>query len=267
MSQSDDPYRPAPGTPPSGDDSPVGPSSGQPQFEKPAYGQPPQYGQPQYGQPQYGQPQYGEPQYGEPQYGQPQYGQQPYGQPSYGQAQYGQPPQGQQQYGQQPYGQPQYGQQQFGGYAPGAVPARPPAVIVAAVLGFLFGAFALLGLVGIAVAGSEFAELGGYSGTEADAVTAGLVFVGILVLAYAVVMVWGAVLALTGRSRVLLIVGGSLSIAFGALTLLGALAEGDGAGLLTTLVGLAAAIAIVVLLAARRAADFYAAHRFRRTGH
>ncbi|MCA0146481.1 hypothetical protein [Blastococcus sp. LR1] len=239
MSQSDDPYRPAPGTPPHGEKSP----------EQPGYGQP-QYGQPQYGQPQYGQPQYG----ADPQ------AQPPYGQPSYGQ---------EQQYGQQPYGQPGYGQP-YGGYGPTAVPARPPSVIVAAVFGFLFGALGLLGLVGVVAAGSLITELSGdipgYTSETGDAVNAGLVIAGFFILAYTVVMIWGSILALTGRSRVLLLVGGSLTIFFTGLGLLGALSDGDAGAMVVVLLMFAAAIAIVVLLAGRRAAEFYAAHRFNRTG-
>ncbi|RBY96643.1 hypothetical protein DQ237_08500 [Blastococcus sp. TF02-8] len=199
------------------------------------YGQPQQYGQPPYGAPQYGQPPYGAPQFGQPQ-------------------QYGQPAQ---------YGLPYYGQPYPGG-AP--VPARPGGVVTAAVLGFLFAAFGLLGILGILVARSEFLEDQGFTADEEAAASAGLVVAAVLVLAYVVVMVWGSVLALTGRSRVLLLVGGSLSITFLGLTLLGAAAEADGAAALVGVAGLAAAIAVVALLCTRRAADFYAAHRFRRTG-
>jgi hypothetical protein len=260
MSQPDDPYRPAPGTPPQGEKS----------SEQPGYGQP-AYGQPQYGQPQHGQSQYGNDPQAQPAYGQPQYGQEQYGQEQYGQPQ----PYGQPQYGQQPYGQPQYGQpaygQPYGGYGPTGVPARPASVIVAAVFGFLFGALGLLGLVGVVAAGSLISELSGdipgYTSEADDVVGAGLVIAGFFILAYTVLMIWGAILALTGRSRVLLLVGGSLTIAVGALALLGAVSGGDGVALVTTLVLFAAAIAIVVLLAGRRATEFYGAHRFHRTGH
>src|SRR4051812_32931074 len=121
----------------------------------------PQYGQqhpghPGSGQPGYGQPSSGQPGYGQPSSGQPGYGQQGYGQQGYGQ-QYGQP---QQPYGQQyqpsPYGQAQpcgqqgypqqYGfPQQYGQYGQSAVPAKPGGVVTAAVLGFVFGAFGVIG--------------------------------------------------------------------------------------------------------------------------
>ncbi|RZU32790.1 hypothetical protein [Blastococcus saxobsidens] len=242
MSQSDDPGRP---------DSPQN-APGQP-----PYGQPP-YGQPQYGQPQ-GQPQYGQPPYGQPPYGQPQYGQPPYGQPPYGQPQYGQPP-----YGQDPFGA-------GGGYASIGTPGRPAAVVVAAVLGLVFSALGLLTALVLVVGGAEFLEFeeqfgGPLSSEERATVTAGIVLVGLVFGVYTVLMVWGSVLALTGRSRVLLLVGGSLTIAFTALSFLGSLGQNDAGGMLLILVALAASIAVVVLLCRRTAADFYAAHRARRTG-
>ena len=220
------------------------------------------------GQPPYGQPPYGQPQYGRPQ-GQPPYGQPPYGQPAYGQPQYGQP-----QYGQPQYGQPQYGQDSFGPggpYASIGTPSRPAPVVVAAVLGLIFGALGLLTALVLVVGGAEFLQFeeqfgGQLSSEERATVTAGIVVVGLVFGVYTVLMVWGSILALTGRSRVLLIVGGSLTIAFTALSFLASLGQGDAGGFLVVLLALAAAIAVVVLLCRRTAADFYAAHRARRTG-
>jgi hypothetical protein len=209
------------------------------------YGQQPPYGQ----QPQHGQPSpYGQPSYSQ----QPAYGQQPYGQP-YGQQQYGQP---------SPYGQPG---------SPG-VPARPAPVVIAAVLGLVLGALGLLTTVVILVGGTSFVQLGAefsseLSSDEQAAATAGIILLGVLTAIYTVLMIWGSVLALTGRSRVLLLVGGSLSIAFTALLFLGSLTEGDAVGILLALSLLAATIAVVVLLSVRRSADFYAAHRYRRSGN
>ncbi|WP_204261878.1 hypothetical protein [Blastococcus saxobsidens] len=221
-------------------------------------------GQPPYGQPQYGQPQYGRPQYGQPPQGQPPYGQQPYGQPQYGQPAYGQP-----QYGQPPYGQDPFGQ--GGQYASIGTPSRPAAVIVAAVFGLIFAALGLLTALVLVVGGAEFLEFeeqfgGQLSSEERSAATAGIVVAGVVFGLYTVLMAWGSILALTGRTRVVLIVGGSLSIAFTAFVLLGTLGAGDPAGALFVLLGFAAAVAIVVLLCLRPAADFYAAHRARRTG-
>src|SRR3954451_24956926 len=162
----------------------------------------------------------------QPSYGQQPSGQQPYGQPpAYGQQpSYGQPQQSAQQpssspapYGQQqptPYGQP-------GGYGqpmPGSRPARPGGVVTAAVFGFIYGALGVLATLGFIFVGA----LAGGASTSTDipglsAITgaaAGIFIVlGLLALAWTVVMIWGATWALTGRSRVLLIIGGSIAIA------------------------------------------------------
>jgi hypothetical protein len=240
-----------------------------------AAGQPAQpYGQPAqpYGQPQYGRPEYRQP---EPEYGQ----QQQYGQPPYGHEQYGQAPYGQQQYPEQGGYGSQYAQQQsaygqqygqapaYGQYGTGQ-PAKPGTVVTAAVLGFVFGAFGVILTLLTFVAGSAASSVFG-SLTEDDAATgifAIVVLLALLMGAWTVVTIWGSVWALTGRSRVLLIVGGSIAIAF---TLFGFLASiGDnvsGAGdVVWSLLFLAGAIAIVVLLSVRSSANFFAAHRARR---
>jgi hypothetical protein len=235
-------------------------------------GQPAQpYGQPQYGGPEYQRP---EPEYGQQQ----QYGQPPYGQQEYGQQQYGQAPYGQQQYpaqggyGSQYAQQPAYGQQYgqapaYGQYGTGQ-PAKPGTVVTAAVLGFVFGALGVILTLLTFVAGSAASSVFG-SLTEDDAATgifAIVVLLALLMGAWTVITIWGSVWALTGRSRVLLIVGGSIAIAF---TLFGFLASlGDdvsGAGdVIWSLLFLAGAIAIVVLLSVRSSAAFFAAHRARR---
>ena len=201
---------------------------GTPPYGQPAYGQPPQ---PQ-GQPQYGQPQYGQPQYGQPQYGQP---------PSYG----------------------QYGAGQ---------PAKPGGVITAAVLGFIYGALGLLITLGIFVGGAALISLGdAFEGTEAEGAAefgGGVVIVfGVLALAWTVVMIWGAVWALTGRSRVMLLVGGSIALAFTLIGFLGSVSDSNnGGGIVFSLLLLLGALAIVVLLSLTSAARFFAAHRERRGG-
>jgi hypothetical protein len=259
MSQSDDPGR---------SDAPYGQGagSGQP-YGAPAepYGQPqPGYGQPQQGQPQYGQPQYGQPQYGQPQYGQPS----AYGQPEYGQQQYGAPAP----YGAQ-YGQPAYGQPAYGQYGDSAVPAKPPHVIIAAVLGFIFGAFGVLislfsiiiGAVASGSANSADKDIPGL-GAVAGAVGGVLIVVGLLALAWTVVMIWGSVWALRGRSRVMLLVGGSIALAFTLIGFFGSIGGSDNTGgsIVFNLILLVAALALVVLLCLRPAAQFFAAHRARR---
>jgi hypothetical protein len=221
-----------------------------------------------------GQP-YGQPgqQPGQP-YNQPQYGQQSGSSPSqYGQQQpaYGQ------QYGQQ---QPAYGQQYgaapagYGQYGQSAVPSKPGSVITAAVLGFLFGAlgaiFSLVAIFAGAVVGGasgaadeEIPGLGGLGGAIGGAI---IVF-GLLLLIWTVVMIWGSVWALTGRSRVMLLVGGSIALAFTLIGLLGNLADSGNTGagnIITSLLFFVGALAIVVLLSMKPAAQFYAAHRARR---
>jgi hypothetical protein len=217
-----------------------------------------QYGQPEYGQ-QYGQPEQGQQQYGPPQYGQTA----PYG------GQYGQPPA----YGQQGYPE-QYGQQ-YGQYGASAVPAKPPQVITAAVLGFVYGAlgvfFSLIlifgGLVATGASGSAEVEeeIPGF-GAVAGAVGGVLIVIGLLALVWTVVMIWGSVWALTGRSRVMLLVGGSIALASTLIGFVGSLFDdaSTGGGIVFSLVMVLASLAIVVLLCTRPAAQFFAAHRARR---
>ncbi|UOY01467.1 hypothetical protein [Blastococcus sp. PRF04-17] len=241
------------------------------------------YGQPQYGSSpepqsqQYGQQQYGQQPYGQ-QYGQPQqYGQQ-YGQTEqYGQQQYGQQQYGQQQYGQQQYGQPQqyaqgYGQG-YGQYGTSAAPARPGHVITAAVLGFVFGALGVLGSLVLIIGGAAASgagdsiddELPGF-GAVSGAIGGALIVFGLIVLAWTVVMIWGSIWALSGRSRVLLLVGGSVGLALTLIGFLGSLGDDatGGGSIVVNLLFLLAALAIVVLLSLKPSADFFAAHRARR---
>ena len=246
-----------------------------PRYQPPQqYGQPPQYGSGgQQGQP-YGGQQYQPSPYGQ---GQPQVqsGYPQYGQPG-GYGQY--PPQGQ--YGQ--YGG-QYGQQ-YGPYGQTAVPARPTPVVVAAVLGFVFSAFGALMTVGLLLGGAllgtvlEDVVAGDPTLSDVDpselgevtdfALLFGIGF-GVLALVWTALMIWGSVRALTGRSRVLLLVGGAIAVAVTGLFLLAVLSEvaagevGGGEVVFSLLVFLAA-LAIVVLLCLRPAAQFYAAHRARR---
>ena len=226
----------------------------------PRAGQPaPQHGQ----QPGYGAGgQSGYPQYGQPQYGQP--------------GDYGQyAPQGQ-------YGQYQYGQ--YGPYGQSPVPARPTPVVVASVLGFVFGALgalmSLAFLLGGALLGTVLEDVvasdptladvdAGEIGEVTDVALAFAIGAGIAALVWTVLMIWGSVRALTGRSRVLLLVGGGIAVAVTALflfSILTGLSTGDvgGGEVLFALVPFLGAVAIVVLLCLAPAAQFYAAHRARR---
>jgi hypothetical protein len=220
-----------------------------------------QYGGAQYGSPSpYGaQPQYGQQYGGQPQYGaQPPYGQQP---APYGQ-QYGQPTG----YGS---GYPSPGYEQYGQVA---VSPRPPAVTVAAVLGFVFAAFGVLvtlaflvlGAMSGGASGDLEAALPGF-GSVAGAFAGVLVVLGLLALAWTVVMIWGSVRALTGRSRVMLIVGGSISIATTGIGFLGGLGDENttAGGAFVSFLFFVAAIAIVVLLCVRSSAAYFEARRVR----
>ncbi len=223
----------------------------------------------------------------------PQYGQQPWygaggqsGYPQYGQPQYGQPggygqyaPQGPYgQYSQGPYGP-------YGPYGPSPVPERPTPVVVASVLGFVFGALgaltALAFLLGGALLGTVLEDViasdptladvdAGEIGEVTDVALAFAIGAGIAALVWTVLMIWGSVRALTGRSRVLLLVGGGIAVAMTALLLVSILAglstgEVGGGGVLFALVPFLGAVAVVVLLCLRPAAQFYAAHRARRS--
>jgi hypothetical protein len=254
MSQSDDQGRSEP--------SPYGQATG-----GDPYGQPQQYGQPAdpFAKEQSGQPQYGQPQYGQPQYGQPQYGQQQGAPAAYGE-QYGQP----QQYG-QPGGYPQQYGQGYGQYGTSATAAKPPHVITAAVLGFIFGAFGVLFTLVAFVGGAALVSVSdAFEGTEAeDAAGIGgalIVVVGLLILAWTVAMIWGSVWALSGRSRVMLLVGGSIALALTLFGFLGSLGDGTtgGGGIVFNLLLVVAALAIVVLLCLKPSADFFAAKRAQR---
>jgi hypothetical protein len=228
------------------------------------------------GQSPYNQSPYGQPPYGQPQYAQPQYDQPPYGQPPYGQPPYGQPP-----YGQPTYAQPQYGQPQ---YAP-AQSARPGTVITAAVLGLVHGALGLLVTVACLAQGALVDDLVGtlaesdpsidpqVAASSVDGVRAALTAIAVLALGWTVVMVWGSVLAVRGRSRVLLLVGASIAVATTALVLVFGLVgvasspgqSGETGAVLFLLALFLLALAMLVLLCLRSAGQFFSAHRQRRS--
>jgi hypothetical protein len=248
---------------------------GQQDQGSPAYGSP-TYGAQGYEQPGYpqgyGQPGHPPQAYDQQPYGQPAYDQQPYGQPAYGQPAYGE-----QGYGQQypaPYGQPgapAYGRPYpaAGGYGQVAVPSRPGGVVTASVLGFVWGALGVIVtifFIVVGAAGGSFLNSLANDNSVGRAFTGAFVFLGVLALAWTVVMFWGSAWALSGRSRVLLLVGGSIALVATALMFLGSLTGNSNAGgIILALVLLAGSVAIVVLLARPDAAQFYGTHRMRRT--
>jgi hypothetical protein len=298
MSQSDDPPT---GSTPYGSTSPGSTPYGSTPYGAAAQGSAPQGAEPPGsevprstpGGEQQGQPAYGQPPYGEPQYGQPQYEQSPYGQPQYGQTPYGQPSYGQPTYGGQ-YGQPAYGAPAaYGQYGYSAVPARPAHVIVPAIIGFIFAAFGVLATFGVFLGGAAVVGLGGaldsgtldtgpgdpfgsgdLAGDTAAGIGIALVVIGLLALAWTVLMIWGSVWALTGRSRVLLLVGGSIAVLVMLIAVLGSILDSTSAdsvgaseymvGIVLTLAFFLAALAIVVPLCLRPATRFFAEHRARR---
>ena len=149
---------------------------------------------------------------------------------------------------------------------------------MAAVLGFVFGALGILStlvlfFVGVAATGASRSADSTVPGLDAlgGAIGGVVITVGVLALVWTVLMIWGSVWALSGRSRVLLLVGGSISIATTGISVLGGLAlfgdstrsNGPG-GVLLSLAFFLGALAIVLLLAMRPAGQFYAAHRARR---
>jgi hypothetical protein len=155
------------------------------------------------------------------------------------------------------------------------VPAKPPHVITAAVLGFIFGAFGVVaslalivgGAVASGAAGSADESIPGF-GAIAGAVGGVLIVFGVIALAWTVVTIWGSVWALTGRSRVMLLVGGSIALAFTLIGFFGSVGDNNtsGGSIFFSLLFLLAALAIVVLLSLKPAADFFAAHRAGRGG-
>jgi hypothetical protein len=130
-----------------------------------------------------------------------------------------------------------------------------------------------VGMAGALDAGDD--PLAGLGGDAAAGVGAVVVAVGLVCLVWTVLMIWGSVWALTGRSRVLLLVGGSIAAVVTFIGVLGAIADtttdyGTASeyafGIVLALVFFLASLAIVVPLSVRPATQFFAAHRARR-GH
>jgi hypothetical protein len=116
--------------------------------------------------------------------------------------------------------------------------------------------------------------LAGLGGESAASIGAVLVAVGLVFLVWTVLMVWGSVWALSGRSRVLLLVGGSIATLVTFLGVLAAVTDTTtdygttseyAFGIVFTLVFFIAALAIVVPLCLRPAREFFAAHRASRS--
>jgi hypothetical protein len=115
---------------------------------------------------------------------------------------------------------------------------------------------------------------GDLAGDTAAGIGIALVVIGLLALAWTVLMIWGSVWALTGRSRVLLLVGGSIAVLVMLIAVLGSILDSTSAdsvgaseymiGIVLTLAFFLASLAIVVPLCLRPATRFFAEHRARR---
>jgi hypothetical protein len=90
--------------------------------------------------------------------------------------------------------------------------------------------------------------------------------VGLVAVAWTALMVWGAVWALTGRNRVLLIVGSAVSVLLTGLLVTANLAAGATDGIVFALLLFAASVATVVLVCVPPASRFFAACRSLRRG-
>lgn len=173
-------------------------------------------------------------------------------------------------YSQQPGGPPPYGQQS--GYAPqygyggGAPPSRPGGVTAAAVLGFILGGLATVGAIFLFVGSSTLIGVDDGGSGLAGALSGIIIVLALIFLVIAVIMIWGSVLALKGRSRVLLIVGASLLTAFGLISFFSSLGNSgtDAGGIVSQLIGLVMSILIIVLLSLGPASQYFAALRARR---
>jgi uncharacterized membrane protein len=91
-----------------------------------------------------------------------------------------------------------------------------------------------------------------------------LIVVAVIALAWTVVVIWGSVWALTGRSRVMLLVGGSIALALTAVSFFGSLASlGDqsASSVLWPLAFFLVSLAVVVLLSVPVAGRWFAARR------
>jgi hypothetical protein len=153
-------------------------------------------------------------------------------------------------------------------------------VIISAVLGFIFGALGMLATLVFLVGGAVLTASDGidtpgddpFGDLGSDAATGlgiGIVVLGLLSLAWTVLMIWGSVWALTGRSRVLLLVGGSIAIASMLFSVIASATDNSAdqaAGVVISLLFFAAAVTIVVGLCVRPATQYFAVHRAAR-GH
>ncbi len=150
--------------------------------------------------------------------------------------------------------------------ASAGAPVRPGVVMAAAVLGVILGALATAAAIFAFVGGSALVGQDDGGTGLAGALSGIFLVFALIALTVAVLLIWGSVLAITGRSRVLLIVGAALLAALGLISFFGSIGNDatDTGGIIGLLVGLAAALLILVFLSLAPAARYFAAHRDRR---
>jgi hypothetical protein len=202
--------------------------------------------------------------------GQPGYGQQPYPPQTPAPGPYGQPAPG-------PYGQPApgpYGQYPQGAYPPPqyAAPAgygvpgygppaglpRPGMVTAAAVLSFIWGGFSIIGSIISLAAGSFVSGLGNVCDSLADQVddatglachttrSAGglLIVLGIVLIIAAALLIWGGVVALSGKNAKISVIAGGLLILAQIISLIAS----GGAAIAFAIFGIVVPVLIVAFL-------------------
>lgn len=175
-----------------------------------------------------------------------------------------QPPQQNQQFQPQPgsypagsYGtQAQQGQLPMYGGGQGGQPGRPGMVTAAAVLAFVFGGFAIIGSFLVLVASSLVATAGQlcannqlndaqYQSNCNTVAGAGgflkVVSVGLIIVA--ILLIWGGVVALSGKNQQILAIGAAVYIVLAIVSII----AGGGVGF-TSILGIAAPVLILVFL-------------------
>jgi hypothetical protein len=155
----------------------------------------------------------------------------PQGQPGWGAPP---PPQG--------YGAPGGAPAPSYGYgAPSGTGDRPPQVLVASILGFVVGFFALIGALGLFALSSIFGLFALF---------------GVLYLALAAVNIWGGVLAIQGKGSTVLKIAGAVTAGLALLGLILALTQ-TGFDFWSLLL-IAAGVAIFVLLSQPASQQWFA---------
>lgn len=160
----------------------------------------------------------------------------------------------------QPYGAPQpaynapgYGAPGYGAPPPPpAGPARPGMITAAAVLAFIWGGFSIIGSLGsLAVGGiassvgTACSQLEDELGLCNEVASAGgfLIFIGIVLIVAAALLIWGGVVALTGKDSRIAVIAGALLILLNIISVIS-----SDMNVAFTIFGIAVPVLIVVFL-------------------